>query len=74
METSDHDLLIDIHRRLKDLDRHLFGNGQPGVIRNMERRLRALEVFRWITVGVLLCAMAILGTQSKSLLAALSGG
>lgn len=74
METSDHDLLIDIHRRLKDLDRHLFGNGQPGVISKMEKRLRALEVFRWIVVGALLCAMALLGSQTKALLAALSGG
>jgi hypothetical protein len=40
--------------RVNDIDHDLFGNGQPGMMREIDDRLKSLEKRWWIAVGVLL--------------------
>lgn len=72
LEPSDHTLLIQIHTRLDSLERRLFGNGQPGVIRDMSTRLHRLEKFRWVAMGVIVLGVFLLGLNSDYLIGALA--
>jgi hypothetical protein len=39
--------------RLKNIDHDLFGNGQPGMMRDLDNRIKSLEKRWWIAIGVL---------------------
>jgi len=72
MEPTDHDLLTQIHVRLDDLTRRLFGNGQIGVIREMDGRLHKLEKFRWLAAGAIMVGVFLLGLNGSDVLGALT--
>lgn len=46
---------------LDELKRRLFGNGQPGELSALKKRVTALEISYWKAVGTLTCIAAIVG-------------
>jgi hypothetical protein len=51
-EPSDSDRLAVIERVVLDMEKRLFGNGQPGVIDQLNKRVLSLENFRWWVLGL----------------------
>lgn len=57
--------LGELRRQMKEL----MGNGQPGVIEQFNRRLNALEKWRWIQTGGILVLLYLIGWLSQTLFA-----
>lgn len=43
MSTDDHDMLVEVVTRLRSMESRLFGNGQPGIIREHEAWMHKLD-------------------------------
>lgn len=62
--------LVDLGKEvavLKNQMAQLVGNGQPGVIARLDKRLETLESFRWILLGAIILAAFLSGTGLVSL-------
>lgn len=46
------ELLIRLETIVTNMDHRLFGNGQPGVVKEHEDRLKVVENFRYYLLGI----------------------
>ena len=72
---GDHDLLIEIAATLRDMRSRLFGNGQPGELQVMQKRLaeaegqiRRLNSYKWLLGGALAVVAFLLGAYGHAVI------
>jgi hypothetical protein len=45
---------------LDDLKKKLFGNGQPGVLQLLDKRISAIEKWMWRCIGIISAGMGLI--------------
>lgn len=59
--------LARVEESLAVMEKTLFGNGNPGVIDNIQKTIESLQRWKWITFGVILAFQFLTGSGIISL-------